>query len=820
MKKLTTITLAVLILCLQVFSCTVAYGAESGGGTATTVETGDNIKIEGYRVVDNKPKIFEGDPFELSVGISCKKDGVVLQNIDVDIDQSSSFYGYPTYTSFYHLDSITKSVETQQLQYGSNKLVYKGSGNTLTLTFKYKVTEGSVDKEYTETHTLYIKEAVPTDHGGGSSTPAPEPTPKLVTDNTGETPAVFAGKSHTLKYTIKNLSYYQARNIVVSLEMADPSKAPLVLQNYDLRQAITAINANASADVEFTVTANSTAPEGIYPFTLKYEYENASGKSFSGQSTVYVKIVNDNTSPKITVEDIKLKQSGNSAGTVILELKLRNLGTLRADDVKVTLGGLKSGGFTAYNSTDVKFIDRIYGSSSATVSYDLLPPASGAAGSNELTVSFEYKDSAGSKYNEQYKIFVPAEEGEGARPNLAFSQISAPRGALTAGQEFNLSFDLKNNGGASARNVKVTLNTETGIVVRSMNPVYFDRIEGNKSQKVAFTLYTADDAATKNYPISMNVEYEDAFGNKFTATQYIGVFVENEAGKTVPRIIIDNYTIDPFPVSAGGEFSLKMSFLNTNKTVDVSNIKVTVTSEDGTFTPTESGNTFYIENIPRTQNVERELVLQAKPDAEQKSYMLTVNFEYEDEKGNPYTAKESISVRVLQSPRLVTGDISMMTETFVGQPVSVYLDFYNMGKSTLYNLMVSVEGDFQGQGLSYYVGNFEPGRTDYFDASFTPMNPGMQKGAILFTFEDANGKTTEIRKEFELNVMEMAMPEPSFESPGNIPGMEMPGMEKGSSKVSIWIYIGIGAAVVIAAVVVVIVLRKRAVRRKELSLDE
>jgi len=96
----------------------------------------------------------------------------------------------------------------------------------------------------------------------------------------------------------------------------------------------------------------------------------------------------------------------------------------------------------------------------------------------------------------------------------------------------------------------------------------------------------------------------------------------------------------------------------------------------------------------------------------------------------------------------------------------------------------------------------------------------MQKGAILFTFEDANGKTTEIRKEFELNVMEMAMPEPSFESPGNIPGMEMPGMEKGSSKVSIWIYIGIGAAVVIAAVVVVIVLRKRAVRRKELSLDE
>ena len=570
----------------------------------------------------------------------------------------------------------------------------------------------------------------------------------------------------------------------------------------------------------YSIKIGNLAPEGIHPLKLRMQYENAFGNQFTSEETVYIRVANNNRSPIITVESINVKKSGAASDVITLELKLKNLGNLRADDVKVTLGGLRTDGYSLHNTTDVRYIDLIYGNGTTTVSYELLPPASGAAGSNELTVSFEYKDSAGSKYNEQYKIFVPAEEGEGARPNLAFSQISAPRGALTAGQEFNVSFDLKNNGGASARNVKVTLNTETGIVVRSMNPVYFDRIEGNKSQKVAFTLYTADDAATKNYPISMNVEYEDAFGNKFTATQYIGVFVENDAGKTVPRIIIDNYTIDPFPVSAGGEFSLKMSFLNTNKTVDVSNIKVTVTSEDGTFTPTESGNTFYIENIPRTQNVERELVLQAKPDAEQKSYMLTVNFEYEDEKGNPYTAKESISVRVLQSPRLVTGDISMMTETFVGQPVSVYLDFYNMGKSTLYNLMVSVEGDFQGQGLSYYVGNFEPGRTDYFDASFTPMNPGMQKGAILFTFEDANGKTTEIRKEFELNVMEMAMPEPSFESPGNIPGMEMPGMEKGSSKVSIWIYIGIGAAVVIAAVVVVIVLRKRAVRRKELSLDE
>jgi hypothetical protein len=103
------------------------------------------------------------------------------------------------------------------------------------------------------------------------------------------------------------------------------------------------------------------------------------------------------------------------------------------------------------------------------------------------------------------------------------------------------------------------------------------------------------------------------------------------------------------------------------------------------------------------------------------------------------------------------------------------------------------------------------------------MTPGLQKGSILFAFEDANGKTTEIRKEFEINVMEMMFPEPGFEEPGMFPGVDMPGgpdMPGGQPKVSIWIYIGIGGVVLIAAVVVIVVLRKRAIRRKELSLDE
>lgn len=806
MKKL-TVVLVTLMLCLQVFSGTVVYGA-----------AGDNIVVD----YTSLSQMYEGNATVFTIKLTNKMTTGAITNMYVDIDPSSDFYGDPTYTNFYVDKSLPDGSEYSFTSI--SKLVYKGTGNLLKLNFKYKI---GVDT-FEESHTLFISEAVPTDDSPSTPVDTSKYIPKLGTVSTARMPIIAAGSSYKLKYTVKNTSGHQAKNVDISLKMVDETKAPLVFDNFVLNQAVDSINANSSKDITFDINILKTSPEGIFALKLDYEFDNAFGHHFSTSETVYIRVQNNNVAPKLTVESVSLKQSEASSDAVMLDLKIKNLGTLAAEDVKVTLGGLKSGGFTTFNSTDVKFAGDISGNGSKTVSYQLLMPASGAAGSNELSAKIEYEDAAGTKYTETNQIFVPAGEGEDTKPDIAFEKIVSPQAALSANADFSISLDLKNNGGATAKNVKVSLTTEAGIITKSMNPVYVSSLDAKAAKNISFKLFAADDAATKNFPIALNVEYEDIFGVKYNATQYVGVFIENDTGKTVPRIIIDNYSMDPFPVNAGDDFNLKMSFLNTSKTVDVSNIKVTVSSADGVFTPTETGNTFFLESIPSKQNIERELLLHVKPDAEQKSYMLTVDFEYEDDKGNPYTAKETMSVRVLQSPRLVTGQLNMMPETFVGQPVSIYLDFYNMGKSILYNLMVSVEGDFQGQNLSYYVGNFESGRTDFFDVSITPMSAGTQTGSVLFSFEDANGKQLEVRKEFTLNVMEMMQEGPMLDENGMPidPGMGKPGMPGmdgipgGAPAVSLWVYIIIGVVVLGIGVVVFIILRKRHVRRKELSLDE
>jgi hypothetical protein len=805
MKRLVVFCM-ILMLCLQAFSGTVAYGA-------TKV---DNIDVVGYSI--NKSSVEEDDECKIRLKCTNKSTTSKLENINATVDSSSDFSA--TDSNDMDLYDELAVGDSNELSDDPMSLTYEGTGYYLELTLTYNI--GGT--EYYEEEEVYISESDPTDTSSTSTSDVSTYIPKLGIVSTNNIPTISAGTSQKVTYQVKNITNFQARNIKVTLKMVDETKAPLVLDNLDLRQFEDLINGNETKDMSFTIGILPTAPEGLYALKLDFLFESAYANSPPETTeTVYIRVKNDNIAPKLAVNSVAVRQGTASSSDIFLDLKIKNLGDYPAKEIKISLKGLKSDGFTTVNATDVKYLDKIAGNVSETVSYQLKLPASAAAGSNELTVKMEYKDDAGTAYSEENQIFVPEGEGEGTKPSIVFDRITSPQEVLTANKDFQVTLDLKNNGGTTAKNVKVSLTTDKEIVTKSLSPVYIDKLDSKAAKTVTFKLFATDEATTRNYPLAVNIEYEDLYGTKYTATQYVGVYVENGTTKSVPRIIIDKYSIDPSSVQAASDFTVKMSFLNTSQTTKVSNIKVSVSSDDGTFTPTDSGNTFFLDSIPGKESVERELVMHAKPDAEQKSYVLTVNFEYEDEKGNPYTSKETISVRVLQNPRLQTGEISMPAEAYVGQPLSIHVDFYNMGKSTLYNMMAIAKGNFTGEGLSYYVGNFASGSTDSFDTSVTPTSPGALSGNVIFSFEDANGKVTEISKEFNVNVMETPQQSPMLDENG-IPidngAVMVNGMPvKTASKTNVLLY-AIPAAVVIAGIITFVILRKRHKRRKEMSLDE
>ncbi|WP_438432994.1 COG1361 S-layer family protein [Gorillibacterium sp. sgz500922] len=749
--------------------------------------------------------------------------GADLSDLYVEVDDASSFYG-----------SGTNSFPVEKFGDASGSvtlpLIYTGTGNKLTVVFHYTLKDGGAKGTFSQT--LNIKEAQPT----VEVTPTPAPTipqidtskivPKLTVAGSTGVPTVKAGEKLTLSLPIKNTASYAAQNVSVSLEPEDKTKIPFQIGMTNLTAYLDFVGSNQSKNADFTLPVKSDAAAGVYAFKANLQYTNGLGDPFTSSETVYIKVVNDSTSPSLTLETAaKSPSQAVPGGKLTLKLTISNSGSLPANDVRVSLTGLKPDGFALDSSTDIRKLGQIKGFDLQTVSFALSVSSAIAGGSQPLGVKWQYKDETGTLVTEENQIFIPVASKNSGQALLTLDGIQAPQGTLVPKETFTVSFTVKNTGSAKTQNIKTTLTTDKELIPKSLSTIAIPALAPGESKKLSFALEVAADAATKSYPIGIGVEYDDpkATGEsaRGTLTQYVGVYVEGKGaaggegeGKSVPRIIVSHYGFEPQSVLAGQDTVLTMSILNTSRVTGVRNIKLTIASEDGTFT-VDGSNSFFLEAIGQTNSVDRQVKLRAKPDADPKIYPITLNFEYEDELGNPFTSKETVSVPVQQNNRLVAGEVNVLGEAFPSQPVPISLDFYNMGKSTLYNLMIKAEGDFTLTGGGYYVGNFASGRTDTYDVSITPNAAGEVKGNIVFTFEDAAGKQTEVRKEFALTVMEQPVMQPD---PNAQPLEPPPAAGKSKWKKAMWI--GIPAAVVLGALTAGLLIRKKRRRRKELELDE
>jgi hypothetical protein len=234
----------------------------------------------------------------------------------------------------------------------------------------------------------------------------------------------------------------------------------------------------------------------------------------------------------------------------------------------------------------------------------------------------------------------------------------------------------------------------------------------------------------------------------------------------------------------------------------------------------DSSSSFFINRIAPGEVYTHTIYLKTNIDANVKIYTVTAKMEYEDSKGNaydennqPYSESEVLSVAVSQPVRLETADPIIPFEIYAGQPFYVEQEFYNMGKSTMYNMMVKLEGVETTEG-NYFVGNFESGKSDYFSAQCFAYEVGSFEGKLIYTFEDALGTISTVEVPLNYNVMEM----PVYpDGPGGFPTEpEMPIEEPSGLKP--W---QIGLIALAALVVLGLVVRKiKSAKKRKLELED
>lgn len=298
-----------------------------------------------------------------------------------------------------------------------------------------------------------------------------------------------------------------------------------------------------------------------------------------------------------------------------------------------------------------------------------------------------------------------------------------------------------------------------------------------------------------------------------------------ETTAALPKIVVDSYSFSSDKIYAGEDFDLTFTVRNTSNEEETKSILVTVTNnaETGKLTPASGSNTLYIDKLGKGESKTMTMSIATAPDTEAKAYEIKLEFDYEGTKTRPATlsngqSSASIPVTIMQKIRLKIEDPTVDGEPMEGESVPVYFSMYNMGRSSIYNCMVTVEGDGLSMEESFFQGTVAAGSTMRADFSLITATPGQIDGEIVITYEDSLEEKMEERLPLSLYVSEAYNPDmyPGVVDPDGMidtmGGMEDPSASGG---IPVWVWIAGGVVAAAAVVAVIIILKKKRARALE-----
>ena len=313
--------------------------------------------------------------------------------------------------------------------------------------------------------------------------------------------------------------------------------------------------------------------------------------------------------------------------------------------------------------------------------------------------------------------------------------------------------------------------------------------------------------------VDFNVTYRNDDGDLKSGTVSLFVNVrkglsptsDKDTTASVPKIIIESYKLSSDKIYAGETFDLEFNVKNTSDNTNLQNVQIHIkdAGETATIVPASGGsNTLYISKIGKGQSSSQKVSLQTAPDAAAKAYTLNVDFSYESATTNAaHTANETIAVPILQKIRLKCDEPTVYDDvSYLDSSTSMSIKMYNMGRSSVYNCIVDVEGNGLKLEESYFGGTLSAGSTLAADISVIPSEAGDIQGTVVISYEDVYGEPGEERLPFTLHVedpnagMENMEGMEGMGGEGMEGGMTDPGMEGGSKGFPWWGWvIGAGA---------------------------
>lgn len=405
----------------------------------------------------------------------------------------------------------------------------------------------------------------------------------------------------------------------------------------------------------------------------------------------------------------------------------------------------------------------------------------------------------------------------------------------------NFDVNVRNTGYKTAYDVRVDMELSEDITKFpfEINDGNYDRQMGNmnpdQTVAVPFSMAVREKAKSGYYPIKFKIRYRENENGNFAApvedTFYVRVYgkdeadsLDSEAGeneRTKARIIVDSFETDPAEIYAGQDFTLKVRMKNASNSIAASNILFTFESEtvsdSPVFTTVNGSNSVVVNSLAPGASDTLTIKFSSSPTAEQRSYTITINEQYDSPEFKNAKEAVKIAVGLKQEARLNTGTIEVMPDAIsVGEESNVMFSINNTGKVMLYNVNAVFEAD-SIQKNEAYVGNIEPGKSGNVDTMINGIAPTTDDGKVKLsiTYEDENGKVSTVEKEIQLMVNEdQSMDESNVDDTWNSDDVQ-PELSTTDKLKHLAIPVGI-VGVVLAAVILVVIRRKK----KKAGMDD
>ena len=416
-----------------------------------------------------------------------------------------------------------------------------------------------------------------------------------------------------------------------------------------------------------------------------------------------------------------------------------------------------------------------------------------------------------------------------------------PTPSANYSEVMNFDVNVRNTGYKTAYDVRVDMELSEDIAKFpfEINDGNYDRQMGNmnpdQTVAVPFSMAVREKAKSGYYPIKFKIRYRENENGNFAApvedTFYVRVYgkdeddsLDSEAGeneRTKARIIVDSFETDPAEIYAGQDFTLKVRMKNASNSIVASNILFTFESEtvsdSPVFTTVNGSNSVVVNSLAPGASDTLTIKFSSSPTAEQRSYTITINEQYDSPEFKNAKEAVKIAVGLKQEARLNTGTIEVMPDAIsVGEESNVMFSINNTGKVMLYNVNAVFEAD-SIQKNEAYVGNIEPGKSGNVDTMINGIAPTMDDGKVKLsiTYEDENGKVSTVEKEIQLMVNEdQSMDESNVDETWSSDDIQ-PEPSTTDKLKHLAIPVGI-VGVVLAAVILVVIRRKK----KKAGMDD